>query len=87
MLVLLALLGFVKYINVTDLVDLNLYKVLGLQEDASSRDIKRAYKRFVVQKHRNKAPSERTVRTWRQTETAYDILSDPASTISSGSNF
>jgi DnaJ-class molecular chaperone len=79
MLALLAILSFVKQINVTDLVDLNLYKVLGLQADASGRDIKRAYKRFAVQKHRNQAPSERTLRTWRQTETAYGILSDPAS--------
>jgi DnaJ-class molecular chaperone len=79
MLALLALLGFVKQMDVADIVDLNLYKVLGLQESASSRDIKRAYKRFVVQKNRNQSPSERTLRTWRQTETSYAILSDPSS--------
>jgi DnaJ-class molecular chaperone len=79
MLALLLLLGFVKQQNMTDLVNLNLYKVLGLQEQATPREIKRAYKRFVVQKNRNSSPSERTLQTWRQTETAYDILSDPSS--------
>jgi len=79
MLALLTLLGFVKRINVSDVVDINLCKVLGLTEQASGREIKRAYKRFVVQKNRNQFPSGRTLRTWRQTETAYDILSDPSS--------
>jgi DnaJ-class molecular chaperone len=79
MLALLGLLGFVRQPNMTDLVDLNLYKVLGLQERATPREIKRAYKRFVVQKNRNASPSERTLQTWRQTEMAYDILSDPSS--------
>jgi DnaJ-class molecular chaperone len=74
-----TLLGFVKHLNTTDLVDVNLYKILGLQEEASPRDIKRTYKRFLVQKNRVQSPSERTLRLWQQTELAYDILSDPPS--------
>lgn len=79
MFIVLTVLSFVQRLNTTDLFNVDFYKILGLEVGASQRDIKRAFKRFMGQKQRNKAPSDRTLRLWKQTETAYEVLSNPSS--------
>lgn len=79
MLALLTLLSFVTEINTTDVLNVDFYKILGLEFGASQKEIKRAYRRFAGQKQRNKSPSDKTLKLWKQTETAYEILSNPSS--------
>ena len=57
---------------------LDLYKVLGVGEGATPREIKKSYRKFLVQKQRNKAPSEKTLKLWEETQAAYEVLANPS---------
>ncbi|MEX2373065.1 MAG: DnaJ domain-containing protein, partial [Dehalococcoidia bacterium] len=54
-----------------------LYSVLGIPRDASSDDVKKAYRRLAMEFHpdRNKAPDAET--RFKQINAAYEVLSDP----------
>ena len=52
----------------------NLYKILGLENSASTDDIKKAYKKLAVHNHPDKGGDEKK---FQDISNAYDILSDP----------
>jgi curved DNA-binding protein len=54
----------------------NYYTTLGISQDASQDDIKRAYRKLASQHHPDKGGN---VQTFQQIEEAYRILSDPQS--------
>ena len=58
---------------------LDFYNVLGVTEGATPRDIKKSYRKFLAQKQRNKAPSEKTLKLWEETQAAYEVLVNPSS--------
>jgi molecular chaperone DnaJ len=59
-------------------MDEDLYKVLGVSEDASPEEIKKAYKKLAMKYHpdRNKGDSKAEEK-FKSISTAYDTLSDP----------
>lgn len=75
----ICILSFIKPGNISELLHTDLYKLIGLEIGASQREITRSYKRFLVQKNRNKTPTEKTLKTWRKIESAYEILGNPDS--------
>ena len=79
MIYLISIISFIKFFNISDYKDCNFYQLLGIQKTSTIRDITRSYKRFLVQKNRIISPSERTLKIWRQTELAHEILTNPSS--------
>ena len=63
-----------KETNTTDLLGLNFYQVTGVETQATFKEIKKAYIRFLKQKKQVENPSEKTEKLWDQTEYAYSIL-------------
>lgn len=56
----------------------DLYEVLGVSRDASSEEIKKAYKKMVKKYHPDLNPDSKTAEeNMKQVNHAYDILSDP----------
>ncbi|HVM68031.1 MAG TPA: molecular chaperone DnaJ [Acidimicrobiales bacterium] len=54
------------------------YKVLGVAEDASERDIQRAYRKLAKQYHPDANPGNREAEEkFKEANTAHDVLSDP----------
>jgi len=52
----------------------NLYKILGVKSDATSEDIKRAYRKISLTSHPDKGGD---AETYKKINTAYQVLSDP----------
>ena len=55
----------------------DLYDVLGVSRDASSEEIKKAYRRLARQLHPDVNPDEATQERFKEVTRAYDVLSDP----------
>ena len=55
----------------------DLYDVLGVPRDASSEEIKKAYRRLARQLHPDVNPDEATQERFKEVTRAYDVLSDP----------
>jgi len=54
------------------------YKVLGVAEDASDRDIQRAYRKLAKQFHPDANPGDKSAEErFKEANTAHDVLSDP----------
>jgi molecular chaperone DnaJ len=53
------------------------YEVLGVERDASSDDIKRAYRRLARQLHPDVNPGADAAERFKAVTHAYDVLSDP----------
>jgi molecular chaperone DnaJ len=54
------------------------YKVLGVAEDASERDIQRAYRKLAKQYHPDANPGDKAAEEkFKEANTAHDVLSDP----------
>lgn len=56
---------------------IDLYKILGVAEDATPQQIKRAYHQLCVKYHPDKNPGHED--TFKEVNTAYSVLSDPKS--------
>lgn len=55
----------------------DLYEVLGVGRDASSEDIKKAYRRLARELHPDVNPDPQTAERFKEVAGAYEILSDP----------
>ena len=53
------------------------YAVLGVEADASESALKSAYRRKASEFHPDKNPSDDAAARFRETQEAYDLLSDP----------
>jgi len=53
------------------------YTVLGVEVDASDKDIKKAYRKLAIAHHPDKDRSEGAVERFHDIQAAYDVLSDP----------
>lgn len=83
------ILSYIDGFNDVDLKKIDLYSILGVKQSSSSKDIIKAYKRFLVRKQRflntqgNTTSldqiSDKTLFLWNQTEFANMILSDSTS--------
>lgn len=59
-------------------MDEDLYKVLGVSEDASPEEIKKAYKKLAMKHHPDRNKDDKNAEEkFKQISTAYDTLSDP----------
>ena len=59
-------------------MDEDLYKVLGVSEDASPDDIKKSYKKLAMKYHPDRNKGDKTAEEkFKKISTAYDTLSDP----------
>ena len=57
----------------------NLYKTLGISKDASSNDIKKAYRKLALKTHPDKVPAEereKAEKEFKDISRAYEVLSD-----------
>jgi curved DNA-binding protein CbpA len=54
------------------------YGVLGVDRDASTREIRRAYRRLACQQHPDRNPEPDGAQRFRTLAEAYEVLSDPA---------
>lgn len=58
--------------------DKDFYKVLGVAENASPEDVKRAYRKLARTHHPDRNPGDKTAEeTMKKISEAYDVLSDP----------
>ena len=55
----------------------NLYEVLGINKNASSRDVKKAYRDLAVKWHPDKNKAENATKKFKEVSDAYQILIDP----------
>lgn len=53
------------------------YEILGVPNDASDRDIKRAFRKLSLQYHPDKNPSEDAQEKFKEINVAYEVLNDP----------
>jgi curved DNA-binding protein CbpA len=51
----------------------NYYEILGIEENSSSEEIKKAYRKLAVQHHPDKGGDENT---FKEINEAYDVLGD-----------
>ncbi|OHT00080.1 DnaJ domain containing protein [Tritrichomonas foetus] len=79
MIFLISLLNFVQKFNTSELTNVNFYQLTGLQKTDNDRAVVRSFKRFLSQKKKHPGPTERTLKLWKQTQLAYDILGNPDS--------
>lgn len=57
---------------------MNLYDILGVPRTATSDEIKKAYRKLAMQFHPDRNPGDsEAANKFKQTQEAYDILSDP----------
>ena len=55
----------------------NFYEVLGLKKDASSEDIKKAFRSLALKYHPDKNKEEGAEEKFMELAEAYEVLSDP----------
>eukprot|EP00794_Sanderia_malayensis_P007062 gene7059-7856_t len=58
------------------LADKNYYKILGVQRDATDRQIKKAFRKLAVKYHPDKNKSKDAENKFREIAEAYEVLSD-----------
>ena len=79
MILLLSLISFIQQINTSDILGVDFYQLIGLQKTDNEKAIVRSFKRFLSQKKRHPTTNERTLKLWRQTQLAYDVIGNPDS--------
>ncbi|MGO2457777.1 DnaJ domain-containing protein, partial [Vibrio casei] len=55
----------------------DLYEVLGVERDASERDIKKAYKRLAMKFHPDRNQEADASEKFKEVKEAYEVLTDP----------
>ena len=55
----------------------NFYKILGINKNATPKDIKKAFRKLSVKYHPDKNPDEDTSEKYKDISEAYEVLSDP----------
>jgi hypothetical protein len=63
-------------INIEDIIDVNLYEVLNINDDASEIEIKKQYKKLVLKYHPDKNQSDADTDIYELVTLAYNILSN-----------
>lgn len=58
-------------------LDVDVYKALGIKDDADEREIKKAYKKISIKYHPDKNPDEAGLAIFNDARDAYEILNDP----------
>jgi DnaJ-class molecular chaperone len=69
---------FVKPFNFSGLSFLDPYQVLGLKKSFNQRDLRRVYRRYLIEKSRNVQPTVLRERQLREVEFSYNLLSNPS---------
>ena len=57
--------------------NLSYYSILGIKNDSSPDELKRAYRKLAMQYHPDKCPGEEAARKFHEVSTAYQVLVDP----------
>lgn len=55
-------------------VNKNYYKILGVPENASEKEIKKAYRKIAMQNHPDKNPGKEAEMKFKAATEAYDVL-------------
>jgi DnaJ-class molecular chaperone len=69
---------FLKPFNFSGLSFLDPYQVLGLKKSFTQRDLRRVYRRYLVEKSRSVQPTALRERQLREVEFSYSLLSNPS---------
>ena len=74
MLLIFAIIQFLKTFDSTDYANLNFYRMIGLEDKADISEIKKSYKKFLRNKKHQIDPSPKTKKYLETIETIYHIL-------------
>jgi DnaJ-class molecular chaperone len=75
---LVTLLCFIKPFDFSGLSFVDPYQVLGLKKSFNQRDLRRVYRRYLIEKSRSVQPTALRERRLREVEFSYNLLSNPS---------
>ena len=73
--------NFVRKFNVSKYEELDFYQLAGVERESSTKEIKKAYSRYLKQKKHIEQPNNRVKDLWEKTDLAFDIIGNNYSKI------